>query len=355
MAKRAKSASPDKPLPRSKLAETVAAAVERDSVEAKLRSQLAETKAKYKHALAKAESLESRIQTLSGLADIKAARPVKPKAKHRGDATAILAFSDWHIEEFVDGETVSGPGGARNHYDLTIAEARVQEMMRRALRLLEHEGTLAKIRRVVVFCGGDFISGDIHEDTPTQLPPLAATRLAGQWLTGCIAQLAAIYPEVIVVTSNGNHGRTTKKPSISCDHLLSYEHNLYCMMAAQNTLPNVHYQLGVGYHNWLDIDGFRVRFHHGQAIKSNGAIGGISISANKAIAQWNRMDKADLDVFGHHHQFSWSYGRFVSNASLIGWNAFANFIKAEYQPPSQTLIVVDKDRGVTKALPIFVT
>jgi hypothetical protein len=62
-----------------------------------------------------------------------------------------------------------------------------------------------------------------------------------------------------------------------------------------------------------------------------------------------------LDVFGHWHQFLYVPYRFVSNASLIGHNAFADRIKAEYQPPSQTLVVIDHDHHrVTKVLPIFV-
>lgn len=323
-----------------------------DAELARLRAEVSSLKTRYKHALAQIDRERERADTVAGLAGIKSKRPPARTTKAKGSpVTAILVLSDWHVEEEVDPATVAG----RNAFDLNVAEARVAETMRRALLLLEHESKLAPINHVVVAALGDFISGDIHDDTRdvALLPPLAATRFAGELLGGCIDMVADRFKSVTVATCNGNHGRSTQKPRIATDHEFSYEYSLYRTMESANRHKNVGWQIGVGYHNWLNLDGFKVRLHHGQAIRSNGGIGGVSISANKAIAQWNRMEKADLDIFGHHHQFSWNYGRYVSNGSLIGWNAFANFIRAEWQPAAQSLVLIDRDRGVTKALPIF--
>jgi hypothetical protein len=325
-----------------------ASRVAADAEIARLRAEVSSLRGKYKAALDSLAAADQRAEALAGLSGISSRRP--PGSRRKGKAsplTAILVLSDWHVEEFVDADTVAG----RNHYTLEVCERRVAEMTRRAMMMLDHERRLAPIDRVVVAALGDFITGALHEDTPRLLDPLPATRLAGELLSGVIDTVADSYRDVIVATCVGNHGRTTKKPTINT--LFSYEHNLYLTMQAANRRKNVEYRVGSGYHNWLDLDGFKVRLHHGEAIKSNGGIGGVSISANKAIAQWNRMDTAGLDVFGHHHQFSWSYGRYVSNGSLIGWNAFANFIRAEYQPPVQSLVLIDSERGVTKAMPIF--
>lgn len=329
------------------------AGVVADAEIARLRGENSMLRAKYKAALESLDAASQQAETLAGLGGITPSRPA-PRLPHvsRSPVTAILVCSDWHVEEFVDAQTVATPSGTRtNHYTTAIAVTRVHEMTRRALALLEHESQLAKIGRVVVAALGDFITGDLHDDVPTQLNPLAATRFAGELLSGVIDTMADRYREVIVATCVGNHGRTTKKPTTN--NQLSYEHNLYLTLQAANRRRNVTWQVAHGYHNWLDLDGFRVRMHHGDAIKSNGAIGGFSIAANKKIGQWNRMEAAGLDIFGHHHTFGWNYGRYVSNGSLIGWNAFANLIGAEWQPPSQALVLIDRDRGVTKALPIF--
>jgi hypothetical protein len=62
--------------------------------------------------------------------------------------------------------------------------------------------------------------------------------------------------------------------------------------------------------------------------------------------------KADLDVFGHWHQ-SQQNPKWVSNASLIGHNAYAIAIKAGFEPPSQTFFLMDAKRGRTVTAPIY--
>ena len=107
--------------------------------------------------------------------------------------------------------------------------------------------------------------------------------------------------------------------------------------------------------NIVEIDGFRIRFHHGHAVQYGGGIGGITIPVNKAIASWDRIQAADLTVFGHWHQFQWlRASKYVANGSLIGHSAYATRIKASYEPPCQAMIVIDHGRReVTRAMPIF--
>lgn len=325
------------------------ASVQADAEMARLRSEVASLRLKYRSALEQIDAANHRADTLVQLRGMTASRLPRPPRRSKGEATAIIVLSDWHVEELVDPATVSG----RNHYTLEVADRRAAEVTARALMLIEHERRLAKIDHVVIAALGDWITGDIHDDAQCQLSPLAATRRAGEMLLRVVGAASGSCSHVTVATCTGNHGRSTKHLRIASDRHYSYEQNLYHTMAAANPYANVTYQIGEGYHNWLDLYGYRIRLHHGHAIRSNGAIGGISIAANKAIAQWNRMERADLDVFGHHHQFGWAYGRYVSNGSLVGWNAFANFIKAEFQPPSQSVVIVDSSRGVTKAFPVY--
>lgn len=71
----------------------------------------------------------------------------------------------------------------------------------------------------------------------------------------------------------------------------------------------------------------------------------------KAIAAWDRSIRADLDVFGHYHT-AMDGGKFVSNGSLIGYNAFAVAIKAPFEKPKQMTFLIDKKRGKTIVAPI---
>jgi hypothetical protein len=340
-----------------KIADDVAAAsrLAADAEIARLRSELADAKGRYKAALQAIDAERARADAIAGLTGIEAVRqkaaPQKARKKH--DATMVVLLSDIHAEERVDPETVNG----LNDYSLDVCDQRMSELMERFAVLLEHERQLARIDRVVIWLGGDFISGHIHDDTAelAQLAPLTATRWIGARLRGFLDAVSENAKEVIVATNSGNHGRSTEKLRIGTELEHSFEQNLYLTMAAAESRKNVRWQVGTGYLNYVDLDGFLVRFHHGHAIKYGGGIGGITIPTNKAIAAWDAVKRADLTCFGHWHQFQWlRAGRYVANGSVIGHSAYATRIKAAYEPPCQACIVIDHGRHeVTKAMPIY--
>ena len=330
------------------------ATVAADAEASRLRGELTVMRKKYEAALGALDKEKQAHESLTALAGVKPKKIGRAKSSgKRPEATAILVCSDWHVEERVDPAT-NVPG---NEYTLEVADRRIKQLVQRASMLIEHEKSLTNIRRVVVASLGDYITGHIHDDLveTTQLAPLAATRWAGERLGGVIDAMAEIAP-VLVPTSSGNHGRTTHKPRIATENDHSFEQHLYLTMAAAEKRKHVQWQVGAGYLNIVDLDGFLVRFHHGHAIRFGGGVGGLTIPANKAIANWNIGRRVHLDVFGHWHCFSWLPYRFVANGCLIGHNAFADRIKAEFQPPSQSLIIVDHDHNrVTKVLPVFVS
>lgn len=325
-----------------------------DAEASRLRGELTALRKKYEAALKQLDHEQKSRESLTALSGVKSRKisRARPSGK-RAEATAILVCSDWHVEERVDPAT-NVPGNA---YDLDIADRRIKQLVQRASMLIEHERSLTNIRRVVVAALGDFITGHIHDDLieVAQLAPLAATRWAGERLGGVIDAMAEIAP-VVVATATGNHGRTTHKPRVATENDHSYEQHLYLTMASQEKRKHVSWQIGRGHLNIVNLDGFPVRFSHGHALKFGGGVGGLTIPANKAIANWNISRRVSLDVFGHWHTFCWLPYRFVANGCLIGHNAFADRIKAEYQPPSQSLIVVDHEHNrVTKVLPVFVS
>lgn len=333
---------------RERLADHVERIVETDVETEKLRSQLAALKRSYKAALVAIDNERKKSHSLAALAGIEASkkRPKRHKSSG-GEATAVVLLSDWHVEERVPGESI----GWKNHFDLGVADRRLEELSDRIETLIHHERHLAKIDRIVIAALGDFISNIIHDDTAelAQLAPLAATRWAGERLRSIIDRAARLADEVIVVTAVGNHGRSVMKPRIGTEHDHSFEQNLYLMMAASEKNDNVTWQVGEGYLNVVDLDGYKIACHHGHGITGN-----IHVGATRAIAQWQRSTPVDLHVFGHHHQFSWCRGKYVSNGSLIGYNAYALRNRFDYEAPSQSLLVISHERHeCTRAIPIF--
>lgn len=325
-----------------------------DAEIARLRSEVASYKGRYKAALKAIDAERARADSIASLANIGSTTRVPAKWRARQhDATGIVVLSDWHIEEEV-GEEV----GDLNRFNLEIADRRVREVCERMALLIEHERRLVKLDRIVIAALGDFLTGHIHEDCveKTALPPHAAMRYASERLRMIIDTAADMAREVIVVTQPGNHGRSNSgKPRMATEHDHSFEQNAYIVMAAGERRKNVRWDIAVSYLGYLDLDGFVVRYHHGHQIgRFQGGVGGITIPANKAIAQWNRSRRADIDLFGHWHTWQWLRGRYVSNGSLIGMNAFGLRVRVDYEAPAQSWVVVDSSRrDVTKAMPIY--
>lgn len=331
--------------------------LQRDQTAMALRAELAASQQKYKAAIRQIHAERDRANAIASL------QKIKPKAVlsgKRGRATAspatmLLLCSDWHCEERVAPETVNN----LNDFSLEVADQRISELTGRFMDMVAHERTIANIKRIVVWLGGDFISGHIHPDTAEMaaLAPLAAARWAAARIRGMLDAICGAAENVVVVTSAGNHGRSNhdKKPRVGTELDHSFEQNMYLTLAAQEQNANCEWSVGKSHLHYLDLDGFVVRFHHGHSYSYNGGIGGIHVPVSKANAAWNAVQRADLTCFGHWHQFSWlRAGKYVSNGSLIGHSAYATKIKAAYEPPCQAAIVVcHKRQEVTRAYPIF--
>lgn len=321
------------------------------AAEARLRS----AEAKYDETKQQLEAAEQRCDLLLGMDDAGRVRKwSRPRRVKHGSAAAVMLLSDLHVEETVEPETVNW----MNQYDLELAEESIQNTFRRGLLLTEDARHLANIKTLVLWLGGDIISGYIHDELVenNSLSPLAACRWAEQRLEAGIRMLAndGGFDDIVIVTSYGNHGRTTHRMRFATAAANSYEQNMYLHLRQRTSdLKNVGWQVGEGYHNWLDVLGWRCRFHHGDAIRFQGGVGGLAIPANKKISGWNKGRKADYDFFGHWHQFGWPHLHWVSNGSMIGYNAYAVQLGCEWQPPYQSFCVIDKDHGMTRALPIF--
>jgi hypothetical protein len=325
-----------------------------DAELARLRSEVASYRNRYKAALAQIDKERERADALVSLKGIAPtqSKPPKQTKQTKHDATMVVLLSDIHCEETVRPETVNG----LNSFDLDVCQARLEELQERFFTMLAHERELTRIERVVLWLGGDLISGMIHPELAEEnaLHPLAAIRWIGERLRGFLDAVAGNAKEIVVATSCGNHGRTTEKLRTN-EADTSYEHHLYLTMRAAETRKNVEWLVGEGHLNYVNLNGFKIRFCHGHAVRYQGGIGGIHVPLNKAIAAWDATERADLTCLGHWHQFSWGRaGRYVSNGSVIGHSAYAVRIKATYEPPCQAAIVIDHGRReVTKAYPLF--
>lgn len=319
--------------------------VEADRRVLRLESDKRELAARHKSLLGDLAAAERRWELLCGLAEF--GRSDSPKFvphKPRGKATAIAVMNDWHVEEKVDREVVNG----KNEHNLQISKARSRKVFQNCVMMLDVARRLSNIRDLVLAALGDFITGYIHEELEESnyLSPSEAILFATEQLCWGIDYLLANtdLEHITIPTCFGNHGRTQKKKRIATGYKNSFEWLMYNFMAmTYRDEPRVTFKIGKGAHNWLDVQGKPIRFQHGDAVRYQGGVGGVSIPLLKAIAQWDKVQVAFVDILAHWHQHL--RGRkFILSNCLIGYAPYSIEIKAEWSEPSQTFAVIDRDR-----------
>lgn len=326
-----------------------------DAELARLRAEIASYRKRYTAALAQIDRERERADALGSLQGIKPTPPTKTangRKRTKHSATAVLMLSDVHCEERVLPETVNG----ENDYSLDVCQLRLSELEERFIDCLQHERHQADIDRVLIWLGGDFLTGHIHPDCVevAQLSPMNATRWIAERLRGLIDRIAANARSVVVCTNAGNHGRSTEKNRIATELDHSWEQLMYFTLAREEKNKNVEWRIAEGHLGYVDLDGFLVRTTHGHSIKYNSGVFGLALPASKKIAQWDAGRRADLTIFGHYHSWGWLRGaRYIANGSVIGHSPYAERV-ASPERPCQGMAIIDHGRKeVTRAYPLF--
>lgn len=326
-----------------------------DRDKSRMTSELVDLRRKYDESLKTIERQERNLAALDSLvAKGVETFKIEPRlGSGTSECTVVVPASDWHIEERVKPGTVSG----LNEHTLEISKARGVRFFQSALRLTRLLQQDTRIDNMVMPLLGDFISNDIHDEFPENnelTPMLAIEEVQNRLASGIEFLLNHSKLNLSFPCHSGNHARTTKTTRFSSENGHSLEYLMYRHLAGHfRAEKRVQFVIPEGPHSYMDIYGQTLRFHHGHMIKYQGGIGGIFIPAYKAIAQWNKARKADLDVFGHFHQRK-DGGNFICNGSTIGYNGFALSIKADYEAPAQQLFMIDKRRGRTCTWPVLV-
>lgn len=339
-------------------AQPVAASLKASLVEHQLRAEVANAQEQLrgikrvnKHLGRELRLAEDRFQALLALDGAQPATRFRLHAHRKtSESVACVQLTDWHIEERVRAASVNG----LNRFDLRVAEQRVARLADKIPYLLKLNRAGTRIDTLVLQLGGDFMTGFIHMELieSNTLHPVQAVLWLFDHLCGLLEHLLAHSgcPQIICCCNVGNHGRTTEKKRISTRVENSYEWLLYRILAKK--FPQIEWRVADGQFVYLSVFGALWRFQHGDDIKYQGGVGGISIPVNKAIAQWDKTRRADFDFFGHWHQSLFTR-KWACNGSLIGYSAHSLAIKAEFEAPAQNFILWEKDHGRTAIWPIF--
>lgn len=331
--------------------------VQEDREKVKLKAELLDVKARYKAALDTADRLDAQLGWLREIrSGVDTTYRIEPRqGLGTSEVTPIVLASDWHSEEIVRPAQVSG----LNEFNLDIFARRCTQFWQDSLRLIQMFNRDVSITTVVLALLGDFITGQIHEaenaENNALLPMDAIINVQNKIIGGLDFWLNHSTYELIVVCKVGNHTRTTKKVRAASENGHSLESLMYTFLAAYyRNEPRIKFVIDDGYHTYVDVYDKVCRFHHGHAIQYQGGVGGLYIPGKKKCAQWNKARPAHRDFFGHFHQ-DLNDTMFTCNGSLIGYNSYAVRIGAEFEPPKQSIVLVDKRRGFTGKWPVLLS
>lgn len=326
-----------------------------DRVEKQRKFDLTQLRANYAEALKTIEQLERIQGAIDSLKNSVETFTIQPlKGKHSSEGTAVIVASDWHVEERVGNEV-----GGLNIFNPEIAQQRATRFFQAGLRLVQLLQQDITINTVILALLGDFITNDIHgaenAEMNSEHPNHAIVTAQNLLISGIEFLLNNSKVKLIIPCHSGNHARTTQTTRFGSENGHSLEYLMYRHLAAYfRNEPRITFLIAEGMHSYIDVYGQIIRFQHGHAIKYGGGVGGIFIPANKAIAQWDKGRRADLNVFGHFHQMK-DGGNFLCNGSLIGYGSYALSIKADFEEPRQLLFLMDKRRKRTCTWPILLT
>lgn len=328
-----------------------------DSKNRKLSQDHRDLKRRYRALLTELSTAQDTIENINRFEHIRSVESIEPisipKEGKPSESTAVMLFSDLHYEETVDPFTINN----MNEYNPKIAERRAQKFFQNVVKLLAMCRTSSTIENGVLWLGGDLITGYIHEELleSNAMSPVESCIEVYKLLIAGIDYLLENggFKRLIIPCSVGNHGRTTDKRRVSTNVQNSYEWMVYnFLMQHYASEDRIQFKLTKSYHNILDIYGYKLRFHHGEYVRYGGGVGGLTVPLNKAINEWNKGDRADIDCMGHYHQRI-CLKNAVVNGSLIGYNAFAMSIKAGFEPPQQCLFLMHPNHGKTVEIPVW--
>lgn len=298
-------------------------------------------------------------ETLYGLANQKVDAPkwLARPAKHKSNSGIPMVFwSDWHWGEVVNAVEVGGV----NTFNRAVGKARVRELVEKTIDLCKNHMVRPDYPGIVVCLGGDFLSGNIHEELreTNEGYVMQCFVEVQEVLEAALRLLADEFGKVFVPCVVGNHGRNTIKPRAKGRVFENYEWNLYCQL--ERTFrgdKRFLFQVPGETDAYFTVAGHRFLLTHGDCLGVKGgdgiigAIGPIARGAVK-VGRSEAQIGRDFDtlLMGHWHTYipRGDASPVIVNGSLKGYDEYARLLlRVPFSLPTQALWFVHPERGIT--------
>ena len=273
--------------------------------------------------------------------------------KIEGEKYAVALFSDAHIEETVNPQSVM----SLNEYNTGIAKQRIQNYFSNLVHCLNKD----EVTHLIFASLGDTISGYIHDELAQTngLTPLEATQLAQGLLFNGLKFICekSNVEDIYFIGIVGNHSRVTKKIQHANGYKMSYEWLMYQNIKRECEIAGLPITFNLPESEMAVVDtqdSRRFLFIHGFQIRSNGSgtVCGIYPALNRLCMKWDKIFHQDKIYLGHFHSCV-SIPNAMVNGSIIGYNSFALSNGFGYERPAQQYEVYDTKIGLLLTRQIY--
>ena len=275
-----------------------------------------------------------------------------PAGQGSARAAGLLHISDLHAGEEVRAAEISGI----NEYNPSVFVTRIRRLFSAAVEILPRWASDSDLVGVVVAVNGDLVSGDIHDELrrTNAIPALEQVYLVADELAAGINMLATQFGHAWVTVTPGNHGRTTEKTHAKRTSALSYDMLVGELIRRHfRTESRVTVLLADGPDLEYPILGWQVFQSHGDALGTGGGKGFagpvLPIARGAKNVEWQayRLHKRhDIILTAHYHTSSNPARGVLANGSVVGFNEYANRIRAGIEPPQQWLALIHEKSGI---------
>jgi hypothetical protein len=343
-----------------------------DAVRTVEAGEVATLRAKLRDAQARAREAEERSRDENSLAEIIAgltAAPANPprwvtdSVSHivngRTASVPILCLGDWHY-----GERVNPAEAGGYEFNAAIAEGRIRRTIEKTVSLTRD--ALAGLEYPGIVCAllGDMTSGALHPELAEsdEYSVFMSILRVRDLIVGAIRALADEFGRVFVPTAVGNHGRSfDRKPRAKGYTERNSDWLIYQLVAREFASdPRVTVMVPDAGETVFRVYGKTFLLSHGDMLGTKGgdgiigALGPIMRGSMKTLRSVASLG-LDIDhlIVGHWHQ-SIHLPQVTVNGTIKGPDEYAlKFLRAPAEDPSQTLMILHPDHGITFRQPIF--
>jgi hypothetical protein len=284
--------------------------------------------------------------------------PYKDSGK-RGeiDEDAGLIVSDMHCDVPVRGERVLW----YENFDFRACCHRAERLVETTISHCRDNLANYKFHTLYVFLDGDLVTGEInnaklHSEWRNMI---IASAKAGALIGSMVADLAAAFQRVVVISLSGNHGRFMqridwKAPLENWDYAVS----VYAQQATAK-YPNVQWIIPDAWSALVNIRGYNFLTQHGHQIKQNT----LSVPYYGLLRRAQRLTALGAvknQVFhyyiqAHRHEHATTphtTGEILSNGAFSATDEYVFEELAGYSEPKQLLFGIHEKYGVSWRLPV---